>query len=182
MLRKYVSLYLLLMALMIAGVPAAHAQGTRVAVVNFAKVLEDAPQAVEANKRLEKEFEPRNRALVNMQKKLRKMEERVQREGVTMSDAQLRKLENDVRNLKRDIRRTQEDYRDDLNIRRNDELRKLQKRVYDAIVELAKKEKYDVVVGDGVIYAADSADITDQVLKLLSAEAKAGAGASKAAK
>jgi len=182
MLRKFASLPALVMAALMIGAPVAQAEGTRVAVVNFAKVLEDAPQAVKANKRLEKEFEPRNRSLVNMQKKLRGMEERIQREGVTMSDAQVRKLENDVRNLKRDIRRTQEDYRDDLNIRRNDELRKLQKRVYDAIVELAKKEKYDVVVGDGVIYAADSADITDQVLKLLSAEAASAKDTAKPAK
>lgn len=168
--------YILLAALMGMGVAqTAHAEN-RIAFVNVAKVLEQAPQAIEANKRLEKEFEPRNRSLLELRKELRELEERLSREGVTMSESQLRKLELDIRNRKREIRRAQEDYREDLNIRRNDELRKVQKRVYEAIVALAKKEKYDMVVGDGVIYAGDRVDITAKVLKLLSDEFDSSAG------
>jgi outer membrane protein len=156
------------------------AQGSRMAFVNVPKVLEQAPQAVAANKRLEKEFEPRNRALLKLRKELRGLEDRLQREGVTMSDAQLRKLESEIRSRKREIRRSQDDYQEDLNIRRNDELRRLQKRVYEAIVDLAKQEKYDLVVGDGVIYADNSVDITDKVLKKLRQEFNASSGTKKA--
>ncbi|MEJ2380740.1 MAG: OmpH family outer membrane protein [Gammaproteobacteria bacterium] len=147
--------------------------------MNIPKLLEKAPQAVAANKRLEKEFEPRNRALLKLRKELRDLEDRLQREGVTMSESQLNRLEADIRNRKREISRTQDDYREDLNIRRNDELRKLQKRVYEAIVELAKKEKYDMVMGDGVIYASDSVDITDKVLNKLRQEFKSESGSGK---
>lgn len=171
MLSRGIAIAIVLFA---ASVPLAYAQGSKLAFVNVPKVLEQAPQAVAANRRLEKEFEPRNRALLKMRKDLRDLEDRLQREGVTMSESQLRKLETDIRSRKREIGRTQDDYREDLNIRRNDELRRLQKRVYEAIVELAKKEKYDIVMGDGVIYAADSIDITDQVLKKLSNESKSG--------
>lgn len=138
-----------------------------IAFVNVAKVLEEAPQAIAANKRLEKEFEPRNRSLIALRKELRKQEDKLARDGVTMSDNQLRRLERDIRDRKREIKRAQEDYREDLNLRRNEELRKLQKRVYKAIVELAKKRGYHAVVGDGVIYAADNINITKDVLKEL---------------
>ena len=150
------------------------AQDKRLAYVNINQVLEQAPQAIAANQRLEKEFEPRNSALNELRREVRSLEDRLAREGMTMSEAQLRKLEIDIRGRKREIKRAQEDFREDLNIRRNDELRKLQKRTYDAIVELAKKENYEMVLGDVVIYASPSVDITDKVLKVLSDEFEAG--------
>jgi outer membrane protein len=175
MIKRIAKMFLVAAGLSLATVQAAHAED-RIAFVNVAKVLEQAPQAIAANKRLEKEFAPRNQSLIDLRKELRDLEERLSREGVTMSESQLRKLELDIRNRKREIRRAQDDYREDLNIRRNDELRKVQKRVYEAIVSLAKKEKYDMVVGDGVIYAGDRVDITDKVLKLLSEEFDSGSG------
>jgi len=143
-----------------------------IAFVDVAKVLEEAPQAIAANKRLEKEFEPRNRSLIALRKELRKQEDKLARDGVTMSDAQLRRVERDIRDRKREIKRAQEDYREDLNLRRNEELRKLQKRVYKAIVDLAKKRGYHAVVGDGVIYASDKINITKDILKELAKSIK----------
>lgn len=180
MIKNLLSSAIVALTVMVMFTSTAWAQGSRVAFVNVPKVLEQAPQAVAANKRLEKEFEPRNLALLKLRKKLRGLEDRLQREGVTMSEAQLTKLESEIRSRKREIRRSQDDYQEDLNIRRNDELRRLQKRVYQAIVDLAKHEKYDLVVGDGVIYAAHSVDITDKVLDKLRQEYKASSGAKKA--
>ena len=161
---------LAILFLSLAGL--AHAEPDKIAFVNVAKVLEEAPQAVAANKRLEREFEPRNRKLIAMRKDLRKLEDKLARDGVTMSESQLRKLEREIRDRKREIKRAQEDYREDLNIRRNEELRKLQKRVYQAIVDLARKRGYQAVLGDGVIYAADEVDITKAVLEVLAGQMK----------
>ncbi len=155
---------------MLAGAAPAVAGG--LAFVNVPKVLEQAPQAIAANQRLEKEFEPRNRELVELRKELRRLEDRLEKEGVTMSEAQLKKLEADIRNRKREIRRAQEDYREDLNLRRNEELNRLQKKVYETIVALARDKGYDIVVGDGVIYASPSVDITAAVLKILNEDFK----------
>lgn len=150
----------------------AQAQGTRIAYVDINKVMEQSPQAISANKRLEKEFEPRSASLNNMRKDLRKLEERLSRDGLTMSESQLRNLELDIRSRKREIKRAQEDFREDLNLRRNDELRRIQKRTYEAIVALAKREKYDIIVGEIAIYASPSVDITEKVLKMLASESK----------
>ncbi|HEC28041.1 MAG TPA: OmpH family outer membrane protein [Gammaproteobacteria bacterium] len=149
-----------------------YAQGSKMAVVNVAKALEESPQAIAANKRLELEFAPRNKALINLRKKLRRYEDRLAKQGMQMSESQLRKLERNVRDTKREIRRAQEDYREDLNIRRNEELRKLQKRVKRAIIRVASKNNYDIVVGEGVLYSSKKVDITDEILKALSDELK----------
>ncbi len=146
------------------------AEGSRLAVVNVEKALEESPQAVAANKRLEIEFAPRNQELLAMRKLLRGYEDRLAKQGIQMTDAQLRELENSVRDTKREIRRAQEDYREDLNIRRNEELRKLQKRVKRAIMTVAARNNYDIVMGEGVLYSSARVDITKDILKVLEDE------------
>lgn len=145
---------------------------TRIAVVNLNRVLEKAPQQRLAVLRLKREFSARNRRLIAQRKRLRKLEIQRVRRRITMSPAQLRKLESRIRSLRRKIRRAQEDYREDLNIRKNQELRRLHKLVIRTIHRLAIKRKYDLVLTDA-IYASKSVNITKDVLKSLEAQARA---------
>ena len=144
----------------------------KVGFVNAAKVLEQAPQADAARAALEKEFSPRDKSLLKLQKEMRKLESRLTRDGAIMSESERRKLERDIVSRKRDIKREQEEFREDLNIRRNESFDKLRRRVYEVIVDIAKKEKYDLVVSDGVVYAASRIDITDKVVARLKQEFK----------
>ena len=144
----------------------------KVGFVNAAKVLEQAPQADAARAALEKEFSPRDKSLLKSQKEMRKLESRLTRDGAIMSEPERRKLERDIISRKRDIKREQEEFREDLNIRRNESFDKLRRRVYEVIVDISKKEKYDLVVSDGVVYAADRIDITDKVVGRLKQEFK----------
>ncbi len=142
----------------------------KVAAVNAAKILEAAPQAEAARKRLEKEFAPRDKKLVGIQKSIKKFEDKLSRDAAVMSETERRKLEREIISKKRDLKRSQDEFREDFNIRRNEEFGKLQRRVYQAIVAHAKKNNIDMVVGDGVIYASDKVDITQQVLKQMQKE------------
>ena len=96
-----------------------------------------------------------------------------------MSDTERRDLERQIMALKRDHKRAREEFGDDLNLRRNDELSKLQRLVIDAIVALARENDYDIILSDNnVLYASDKVDITEQVLKRLQQQySRPGAGA-----
>lgn len=145
----------------------AHAQ-LKIGFVNAAQILDQAPQAEAARSRLEQEFAPRDQGLVDAQRALRSLEERLARDGAVMSDADRRNLERDIIAQKRELNRSQLEFREDFNIRRNEELGKLQKRVYDIIVQLAQEQRFDLIINDGaVIYASDQVDITAQVLQRL---------------
>jgi outer membrane protein len=158
-------------AVSLAGI--AQAADFKVAFVNAAVLLDKAPQAEAARKKLENEFSGREKELVAQQKKVQEMEAKLSRDAATMNDTEQRKLERDLTSRKRELKNSQDEFRDDLNIRRNEELGKLQRSVYEVIVALAKQEKYDMIVGDGVIYASEQVDITDKVLqKLKSGTAK----------
>ncbi|HEY9149342.1 MAG TPA: OmpH family outer membrane protein [Gammaproteobacteria bacterium] len=146
----------------------------RVGVVNTVKLMEEAPQARDAQSKIESEFAPREKELVALQRNIRDQEERLNRDGAVMSEAERTKLERDVLGLRRDLNRAQDEFRDDLNIRRNEALSKLQKVMYDATLALAKEQNYDLILGQGVVYASDKVDITALVLKKLNNDFRPG--------
>lgn len=159
--------------MMLLALPAAQAGDYKVGFVNAAVLLDKAPQAEAATKKLESEFSSRNKDLFAQQKKVQEMESKLSRDAATMSETEQRKLERDLASRKRELKNAQDEFRDDLNIRRNEELGKLQRSVTEVIVTLAKQEKYDMIITDGVIYASEQVDITDKVLQQLkSASAK----------
>lgn len=157
--------------LMVAAVSVSAAQ-LKIGFVNAAKVLEQAPQADAARQRLEKEFSPRDKALVETGKGVRKLEEKLARDGAIMSESARRKLERDIISQKRDLKRAQDEFREDLNIRRNEAFDQLRRRVFEVITDISKKESYDLVVSDGVVYASDGINITGKVVARLQQEFK----------
>ena len=157
------------------GSLALHAAELKVGVVNAQKVLEQAPQAEAARKRLEVEFAPRDKSMIDVQKDVRKNEEKLEKDAMIMSEAEKQKLDRELTSQKRELKRKQEEFRDDLNARRNEEFGKLQKRIADVILAAAKDGGYDLVLTDGVLYASDKVDITDMVLKRLAAMDKESA-------
>jgi outer membrane protein len=140
----------------------------KIGFVNIPAVLEKAPQAEKAKKRLEQEFSPRDKQLVSQQKEIQSMEEKMTRDASVMSDSEKRNLEKDILNKKRDAKRAQQEFSEDFNVRRNEELGKLQRRIVEAIREIAKDQKFDLLLTDGVIYANEEIDITSQVQTKLS--------------
>ncbi|WP_069472206.1 OmpH family outer membrane protein [Candidatus Marithrix sp. Canyon 246] len=139
----------------------------KVGFVNAIKVMEKAPQVEKANRRLEREFAPRQKQLVKSGKSIKSMESRVKRGGSTMSQIQVSRLKRRIRNKKREFRRQQEEFREDYNIRRNAELEKIQKIITKVIQQLAKRERYDFILSDGVVWASKRVDITNKVLRKL---------------
>ena len=150
-----------------------YAEAVKLGVVNIAYVLKHAPQAAAARKKLETEFAPRETKILSTEKNLKTQSEKLSKDGSIMSPAGRKQLERKILNLKRDIKRAKEEFTEDLNIRRNEELNKLQKVVNNAIVSLAEDEKYDVIFGDNVLYANKRSDITKQVLARLAKSLKA---------
>jgi outer membrane protein len=148
--------------------PASGAGGDiKIGYVNAVRVIEEAPQGVAALKKIEAEFGPRDRELVALQNKIRALEDDLDKNGSAMKDADRRSREREVLTLKRELKRSTQDFREDYNQRRNEELSALQKLVRKVIVEIAKQEKYDLIIHEGALYAGDRVDITEKVLKKL---------------
>lgn len=145
---------------------------SKVGVVNTVQLMEEAPQAKAAQSNIETEFAPREQELVSLQKSIRKLEDKLSRDGAVMSEKENSKLERDILAKRRDLKRSQDEFRDDLNIRKNEVLSKLQRQMYEATVSLAKEKKYDVILGQGVVYSSENVDVTEMVLEKLKAQFK----------
>ena len=153
---------------LLTGLPAiVHAEGYKLGAVNAVRVLENSPQADNARKVIEKEFEARDKELVAAQKKLKGLEDKLAKDSAIMSETERKKLERDIISERRDLKRNQDEFRDDLNFRRNEEFAKIQKDIVEAIQKVAIENNYDVVISEGVIYASPKVDMSDLVIEHL---------------
>ncbi len=145
-----------------------YAEGAlKIGAVKVVQVLEQSPQYQEAGKLLDKEFEARGKVLIGEQKNIKDLEEKLGKDRAIMSESEISKLERDILAKRRDYKRNQDEFREDINFRRNEELAKIQKVIFEAIQKVAKDNNYDVVLSEGVIYASSKADMTALVIEHL---------------
>ena len=140
---------------------------TKIGVVNAVKILEQAPQAEQAIKNLEKEFKPRDRKIISEQTSLKKKEKALLRDGSVMSESKRSRLEREIRSKRRDIKRMKDEFREDFNVRRNEELGKLQKKIQKVINDYAKNNNFDLILSEGVVYTSTRIDISNAILRKL---------------
>jgi outer membrane protein len=139
----------------------------KIGFVNIIQVMEQAPQADIARNELEQEFSGRDAKLTADRDAIIELEKKLETDGEFMSTDELDELERTIARRKLEFNRDREELQEDFNIRRNEELSKLQRAVYDVIVQVAKAEDYDLMVTERVLYASERIDITDKVLNRL---------------
>ncbi|HEY4968631.1 MAG TPA: OmpH family outer membrane protein [Steroidobacteraceae bacterium] len=139
----------------------------KMGVVNFQKLLEEAPQTKTAMQALENEFAPRRRELLTLQNDLKARDEKLQKEGAVMSEADRAKAEKTLRDQQREFSRKAGEFQDDAGTRKNEEIGKVQRYLVTEIQAYATAQGYDLVLGDGVFFAKGPLDITANVLAVL---------------
>jgi outer membrane protein len=136
----------------------------KIGFVNTERLLREAPLSVKAQKRLEKEFSVREQDLQKMAKQARDLQAQLDKEGVTMSETDRKNKERDLSSLNQTLQRQGREFREELNQRRNEELSLIQEKARKAILEIAKNEKYDLII-EQAVYFNPKLDITDRVMK-----------------
>jgi outer membrane protein len=139
---------------------------SKIGFVNSQKILNDAPQAARAKKKIEKDFEKRDQELQRIAKQLQGMQENLDKNAVTMAESERRTKEREFGELNRDFQRKQREFREDLSQRQNEEMASIFERVNKIIKQIAEAEKYDIIFQEAV-YANPRIDITDKVIKTL---------------
>lgn len=151
----------------------ASAQELRIGVVNIPALMEQAPQTKAAMDALQDEFAPRQREFLAKQKEFEDLSAKVQKDVAVMGETERRNAEKNLRDLQREVTRLQNEFREDLNLRQNEELGNLQRSLLKEVQDFAQQEGYDLVVGDGVLFASNAVNITDDVLRAVEANFQA---------
>jgi outer membrane protein len=155
----------LLLAMLLASGQAA-GEGPKIGFVDAVKLIESAPQGEQSLKQLEEEFSPRDLEIRQLRAELRDAEGDLDKNAPVMNQADIDQAQLEIAALRRKIKRLQQEFKDDYNLRRNEELAKLQQVVTDAIIEIAETEGYDLIVQQAV-YASKAINLTDRVLESL---------------
>lgn len=174
---RYIASCALIVAAALAGAPTAGAQALKIGFVNFGRLLEESPQAKAAQAALEAEFLPRQRDVAAQQKSLQEKNDKLQKEAAVMSEADRVRTEREVRDLELNVNRRFKELQEDLNLRRNEEVGKMQRALLQEVQAYARANGYQLIVSDGVLYAADGIDITPQVVAAIKSKAPAAPAA-----
>jgi outer membrane protein len=166
-LNKNILISTFLLSIFAIGVlTSANAAELKIGVVNQERLLRESAPAKRSQGRLDKEFAARRAELDRMQKQGRDLETTLQKEGVTMPEADRVAKERQIAQLTRDFQRMQREIREDRTLRQNEELASIQELAQKAISEIADKEKFDLILQDAV-FVSPRIDITDKVIKAL---------------
>ena len=160
-------------ALICAFALPAGAQDLKVGVVNIPLLMERAPQTKSAMDALQEEFAPRQREFLAKQKEYEDLSAKVQKDIAVMGETERRNAEKNLRDLQREVTRLQTEFREDLNLRQNEELGILQRSLLKEVQDYSAQEGYDLVVGDGVLFASTTINITEEVLRAVEANFQA---------
>ena len=154
-------------ALLLVASGAGLAADYKIGFVNTERLFREAAPAKRAQQKLEKEFAARDAEIQKLVKQVRDLQTALDREGPTMAESERRNKERDLANLSRDLQRAQREFREDLNLRRNEELASVQERANKVIQQIAEAEKFDLILQDPVVFASQKIDITEKVIKAL---------------
>ena len=156
------------MAAACAGLAMASATAAemKIGFVNTERVFREAAPARRAQQVLEREFSARNSELAKAEKQGRDLTTELERDTGTLTDAQRREKERQLADISRNFQRIQREIREDLNLRRNEELARVQERATRVINQIAEAEKFDLIIQEAV-FASSRIDITDKVIRAL---------------
>ena len=147
--------------------PAYAQEAYKLGFVDAVRIIDAAPQSKLALEQIEKELAAQEAALNALEVELQEMQARLQSEGENMSENDRAELEQNIRKIDRRLNRGRDELTEDYNIRRREELEKLQRVVSDVIQKLAIEGEYDLIVQDPIVYASPKIDMTQDVINEL---------------
>ena len=145
----------------------AFAADVKIGFIATERVLRESAPAVRSLKKIEREFEKREADLKKKDQQIRALQTQVERDGPTLSETDRNNKVRELSNLTREFQRDERSFREDRNLRMNEELASLQERADKIIKQIADQEKFDLILQEPVVWASPRIDITDRVIKLL---------------
>jgi outer membrane protein len=155
------------------GSAAAQAQELRIGYVNTDRIFKESTTSKAAQAKLEQEFAKRQKDLEERGAQLKAFADKFDREGPTLSEAQRLARQKEWGEMNRDFERRKREFQEDVNARKSEEFQQVLERANRVVRQIAESEKLSVVLQEAV-YVDPKYDITEKVIKALSAPAPAG--------
>ncbi|MGE5107628.1 MAG: OmpH family outer membrane protein [Sphingobacteriales bacterium] len=150
------------------------ASAQRYAIIDSKYILEKLPDYKDAQKKLDDISDLWQKEIDQKSAELEKMYKNFEAEQVMLSDELKKKREDEIFNKEKDLRDLQKKrfgFEGDLFRKRQELIRPIQDKVYNAVQKLATERSFDFVLdkseGITVIFADPKLDKSDDILKIL---------------
>ena len=167
MIKRRIFVIAALFASMQSGVALAE---LKIGVYDNRKILDSLPTVQSEFKKLNAEFEPKQKEISNLQAELLKLKEDIEKNAPVLSQSDLQAKQLEFQSKRRELQLLAEDTERVFNARRNDVARDIQGMLEQEVLKVAQEEGYDLIFRSGVLYAGPKVDITQKVLKRLSSK------------
>ena len=139
----------------------------KIGFVDPVALIQNAPQSQAALNQLELEFRPRNDEILELQERSRNTQLEIEKNALIWTESELKNAKREIEALQRRLQRTQEEAQEDYNLRRNEELARIQDIIREVVVSIAKDEEYDLILETGVVYISPRINLTERILEEL---------------
>ncbi|HET7688077.1 MAG TPA: OmpH family outer membrane protein [Candidatus Macondimonas sp.] len=139
----------------------------KIGVIDLQQLLREAPQARALRESLEADLEQRKRTLAREETNFTQKQEGFDREAQSLAPERREQLERELLAAQRELIRKRRQFEEELQARRMEGLREIDRSVTRVIHDLAEREGYDLILSEGVLYASQRMDITAQVIREL---------------
>lgn len=147
----------------------ASAQENKIAVVDVGAIFQQLPQREEISQGLEREFRDRIERMQEAEQELNQLRERIQRDESIMSEEERNEAMAEFQQRAGEAQQRGEQLNEEMRRRQNEERDRILRRIQEIIAEIAAEEGYDLVLeANSIAYAADSYDISEQVIEEMS--------------
>jgi len=165
-LNRYIHSFFTLLVVATLSIISVQAADLKIGFVNTARILKEAPQARKVEERLKAEFGPREAQLKEKRQEILAMEDQL-KSGNSLTSNARRKLEREIRLKVSQLKFLEQEFREDQNLRRNEEIRELQQVISNVLEMQGNSGEFDLILTEGVSYVSDQIDITAQTIEML---------------
>jgi outer membrane protein len=144
------------------------ADPAKIGVVDLQKIMQTSSQMKTIQQKLEQDFKPRRDKLVAVETGLKSDMEKFKRDSAIMSATQKKELEKKIVAAQQQFERDGQQYQQELSTAHNEAMEGLYAKVRAAISQIAKDDKYDLIVQkDAAPFSNDTLDVTEKVIKAI---------------
>ena len=155
-------LFVTLLLLFISG----PALAEKIGYVEVRRLIDESPQGMVENKKLEDTFAERNREIKGRVELFESRRAELEKNAMLMTEEEVARVTEELTEMQRVIRREQRDYNEEYNDSRNRSLAELQRIISDAVIHIARRDDFDLIIQQAV-FVSNRIDITEEVLKEL---------------
>ena len=144
----------------------------KVGFVNVTRLFNEYAKVKGIDKMIEDKFSGPKKEIETLVADIKSLEKEIKTNELLMTESKLVSSRTKLKNMVGEYREMGAKLEKELQVVRNKEMTAFRKVVFDVTQKFAAEKKYDLIVNEGVMFAADSINITDDILERVTKASK----------